>query len=98
MSQRWAEKWSKYGVEGFVVLVSDQQGGPPGEAACQKFKEDFGLELTLLYDPAGLTAPYGTKEMTYVLNTEAQLVYEQFGSWMAGIETELEGVLGFEME
>ena len=98
MSTRWVDKWSKYGVEGYLILIADQQGGPPGEAACKKFREDYGIEITLLYDPEGLTAPYGSMEMTYILNSDAQITYEQFGDWMAGLETELEAVLGVDME
>lgn len=92
------EKWSNYGVKGYLVLIADQQGGPPTEAACKKFREDHELEMTLLIDPTGATAKYGTMESSYVLNSDATLMYFQKGDWLVGIEKELEKVLGVEME
>jgi len=99
MDQMWQEKWSKYGVKAYFIMIADQQGGPPSEAACQKFRDDYDIQGgTLLYDPTGISAQYGGQETTYILNPDAQLTYVQQGDWMAGIEKELEKVLGVEME
>lgn len=98
MNTVWMEKWSKYGVKAYVVLIADQAGGPPSQAACKKYREDHGLGMTLLFDPTGQTGVYGGMETTYVLDSDAKLTYTQKGDWMVGLETELEKVLGFEME
>ena len=98
MDQVWKDKWSNYGVKGYLVLIADQQGAPPTEAACKKYRDDYNLGLTLLYDPTAITSQYGGMETTYVLDTDAKLTYKQQGDWLAGIEGELEKALGFEME
>ena len=98
MDKIWKESWANYGVKGYLILIADQQGGPPNEAACKKYREDYQLGLTLLYDPTGATAQYGGMETTYVLDSDAKLTYVQQGDWMAGLQSELEKVLGVEME
>ena len=98
MSTTWAEKWSKYGVKGYLILIADQQGGPPTKGACKQYQNDYGIEIPLLFDPEGLTKQYGTMETTYVLDQDAVITYEQFGDWLVGLEKEIEAILGFEME
>ena len=98
MSTTWAEKWSKYGVEGYLILIADKQRMPPTKAACRQYREDYNIQIPLLFDPSGLTTQYGTMETTYVLNQDAVITYEQFGDWLVGLEKEIEAVLGFEME
>ena len=98
MDQVWKEKWSNYGVEGYLILIANQQGGPPTEADCKKYRNDYDLGITVLYDPAGATAAYGGMETTYILNGDAGLTYMQLGDWLPGLENAIEDVLGFEME
>ena len=66
MDKIWKESWASYGVKGYLILIADQQGGPPNEAACKKYRDDYQLGLTLLYDPTGATAQYGVMETTCV--------------------------------
>ena len=99
MDQMWQEKWSKYGVKAYLIMIADQQNQPPSAAACQKFRDDYKIDgITVLYDPTGISAPYGGMETTYILDSDAKLTYTQKGDWMAGLESELEKVLGVEME
>ena len=98
MSTTWTEKWSKYGVKGYFILIANQQNMAPSAADCKKYREDYGLDVTLLYDPTGATSAYGGMEMTYILDRDAKITYEQYGDWLVGLEKQLEKVLGVEIE
>lgn len=64
------------GFEAWAILIYDQNGAPPTAEYCKAYKEAYGLEMRVLYDPTLATAIYGDKETSIVLSKKGVIVHE----------------------
>ena len=68
------------GLAGYLILIADDQGGPPTSAFCKQYQANYGFKkLQLVYDPTGATGTYGPKETTVVTNSQGLIEHKSFG-------------------
>ena len=69
------EAFKEQGYKSSVILIYDQNGGPPTAEYCKAYKKGHGLKMRVLYDPLQATAIYGDKETSIVSNEAGVIVY-----------------------
>ncbi len=91
-------KYKDQGLEAWAILIYDQNGEPPTNEYCKSYKEAYGLEMRVLYDPNLATAIYGGKETSIINNEAGQIVHEAHSDLPTilrqAIEDELEAGYG----
>ena len=90
------EDLEPYGLQAYVILMADQLGGPPTQAACKKYRTDHDIQMPMLYDPTGMSSIYGGMETSMVITPSGVITFKATGKWWAGIRSAIEDVLGIE--
>jgi len=92
------EEFIPHGIEGFVILLSNQWGETPTATDCKKYVADHDLTMTMLYDPSGASTIYGGMEISMVMDPAAKITFKVQGKWWAGIRNAIEDVLGYNVD
>ena len=57
-------------------MVETPQGTAPSAQFCQQVRDEFGLSMTVLYDPMQQMEAYGTNDLAVVLDSEGQILFK----------------------
>ena len=95
---RTADPATYDGIRAWVIIIYNSEGEPPNKQYCKAFKESYGLEMTVLYDPTGASLVYGDKETSIISNELGQIVskfdYDATNAILEVIKAEAEAGIG----
>ena len=86
------------GIRAWVIIIYNSVGDRPDKQFCKAFKESYGLQMKVLYDPTGATQVYGDKETSIISNELGQIVSrfetDATNAIMEAIKAEAEAGIG----